>query len=125
MPYNNKSGPAGPAFVSRLISALRMLFCIAAVAVVAGCAPTRGGPIPYSVQNFNAPDATPVATLDEDYKIAPLDTLHVSVFQVADLTGDYEVDLTGTISLPLIGNVKAVDLTTHQLDDKITQLLGG
>ena len=95
-----------------------------AVAMLASCAATRGGPIPYGVQNFTAPDTTPITTLDEDYKIAPLDTLHVSVFQVADLTGDYDVDLTGTISLPLIGNVRAVDLTTHQLDDRITQLLG-
>ena len=49
--------------------------------------------------------------------------MHISVFQVNDLTGDYDVDLTGTISLPLIGSVKAVDLTTHQLDDRITEPL--
>jgi polysaccharide export outer membrane protein len=61
--------------------------------------------------------------LEEDYKIAPLDTLHVSVFQVADLTGDYDVDLTGTISMPLIGSVRAVDLTTKQLNQKIALLL--
>jgi polysaccharide biosynthesis/export protein len=100
-----------------------MIICMLAATVVASCAPTRGGPIPYGVQSFTAPDTTPVTTVDDDYKIAPLDTLHVNVFQVAELTGDYDVDPIGTISLPLIGTVKAADLTTHQLDERITQLL--
>ena len=38
-------------------------------------------------QNFAAPDAPTTVALEEDYKIAPLDTLHVSVFQVAELYG--------------------------------------
>lgn len=123
MPYSDKSGQAGHVPASSFISSLRLIFCVAAVALLAGCAGTRGGPIPYNVQNFQAPDPTPVQTLDEDYKIAPLDTLHVDVFQVADLSRDYEVDLTGTIQMPLIGNVKAVNLTTRQLDNEITQRL--
>jgi polysaccharide export outer membrane protein len=40
------------------------------------------------------------------------------------LSGEYEVDLAGNIAMPLIGNVRAVDLTTVQLDEKISQLLG-
>ncbi len=47
-----------------------------------------------------------------------MDTLSVKVFKMPDLTGDYQVDLTGQISLPLIGNVKAVDLTTAELDEQ-------
>jgi protein involved in polysaccharide export with SLBB domain len=58
--------------------------------------------------------------LDEDYRISPFDTLKVSVFQVPDLSGDFEVDLTGNIGMPLIGNVKAVGLTTNELDQRIT-----
>jgi polysaccharide export outer membrane protein len=41
-----------------------------------------------------------------------------------DLSGDYEIDLTGQLSMPLIGNVPAVDLTTAQLDQRVTQKLG-
>jgi polysaccharide export outer membrane protein len=41
-----------------------------------------------------------------------------------DLSGDYEVDLTGQVSLPLIGNVAAVDLTTAQLDQRLTEKFG-
>jgi polysaccharide export outer membrane protein len=76
------------------------------------------------VQNFGAPDAPVVATLEEDYKIAPLDTLKINVFQVPDLSGDYEVDLTGNIAMPLVGNVKAVDKTARQLQADLVQRLG-
>jgi polysaccharide export outer membrane protein len=123
VPYSQKSGQAGPVPALSFIASLRLAFCVAAFAVLASCAGTRGGPIPYNPAGFTAPDAPSTAALEEDYKIAPLDTLHISVFQVADLTGDYDVDLTGTISMPLIGSVKAVDMTTHQLDNRITELL--
>jgi polysaccharide export outer membrane protein len=123
VPYPEKSGQAGHVPASRFVSPLRLIVCMAAFALLASCASSRGGPIPYAAQNFTAPDPTPVQTLDEDYRIAPLDTLHVDVFQVADLSKDYDVDLTGTIQMPLIGTVKAVNLTPKQLDDRITQLL--
>jgi polysaccharide export outer membrane protein len=90
---------------------------------VAGCVSTRGGDIPYNVQNFGAPDPLTTMTLQEDYKIAPLDTLSVKVFQVPDLSGNYQVDLMGNIAMPLIGNVKAVNLTTTQLQDSLKQKL--
>jgi polysaccharide export outer membrane protein len=41
-----------------------------------------------------------------------------------DLSGDYDVDLAGNISMPLIGEIKAANLTTAQLDDELTQKLG-
>lgn len=92
--------------------------------VVAGCADKRGGPIPYNVATFGVPDAPKVVPLEEGYRIAPLDTLSVKVFKMPDLSGDYEVDLTGQIALPLIGSVNAVDLTTTELDQRLTARLG-
>jgi polysaccharide export outer membrane protein len=91
---------------------------------VAGCADKRGGPIPYNVSNFGTPDAPQIVALDSSYKIAPMDTLTVKVFRMPDLSGDYEVDLTGHISMPLIGEVTAYDLTTAQLDQALTDRLG-
>lgn len=91
--------------------------------MVAGCADKRGGPIPYDVKTFGAPDAPTVVPLEQGYRIAPLDTLSVKVFKMPDLSGDYEVDLTGQIALPLIGSVRAVDLTTAELDDRLTAKL--
>jgi polysaccharide export outer membrane protein len=97
---------------------------MAAAAVLGGCADTRGGPIPYNVQNFGTPDAPAVVPLEENYRIAPLDVLNVRVFKMADLTGEYEVDLTGKISMPLVGEISAIDLTTAELDQRLTTKLG-
>ena len=91
--------------------------------LLAACADTRGGPIAYK-DSFAAPDAPSLQTLDANYKIAPMDKLAIRVFRQEDMTGDYDVDLAGHISLPLIGEVEAANLTTAQLDDKLTQLLG-
>ena len=91
--------------------------------LLAACASTRGGNIPYDVADFGAPDPVSTMTLSEDYKIAPLDTLSVKVFQVPDLSGDYQVDLMGNIAMPLIGNVKAVNLTTTELQGTLEQKL--
>lgn len=91
--------------------------------VLASCADTRGGTIPYD-KPLAAPDEVKFQTLGADYKIAPMDKLSVKVFRMEDLSGDYDVDLAGNISLPLIGQIEAANLTTAQLDDQLTQKLG-
>lgn len=107
----------------RAKAVLMVLAAVAGVASIAGCADTRGGPIAYS-ETFAAPDAPTVVPLEAGYKIAPLDTITVKVFKMPDLSGDYEVDLTGQISMPLIGEVPAVELTTAELDRRLTEKLG-
>ena len=85
---------------------LGLLFGFTCAALLAGCAGTRGGPIPYE-KELAAPDAPSVVALESGYKIAPMDKLAIKVFKMEDLTGDYDVDLAGHISLPLIGEVEA------------------
>lgn len=102
------------------LPASRILTLAGLAFLALGCADKRGGPIPYGVENFGVPDRPAVASLDQDYKVAPLDTLSVKIFKMPDLSGDYEVDLTGQVSMPLIGSVRAVDLTTAQIDDALT-----
>ena len=102
----------------------RWLAPLAAAIVLTGCADSRGGPIPYDVKSFGAPDAPTIVPLEQGYRIAPLDTVSVKVFKMADLSGDYEVDLTGKISMPLIGEVEAFNATTAELDQRLTAKLG-
>ena len=97
---------------------------LCALALLSGCSDGRGGPIAYNPGTFSAPDAPTVVPLGQGYRIAPLDTVSVKVFKMPDLSGDYEVDLAGQISMPLIGEVPAVDLTTAELDQKLTASLG-
>jgi polysaccharide biosynthesis/export protein len=103
----------------------RLLAVLSSVAMVllGACADTRGGSIPYD-KPLAVPDTPTFATLGSDYKIAPMDKLGIKVFKMDDLSGEYDVDLAGNISMPLIGEVEAANLTTAQLDDQLTQKLG-
>ena len=109
------------------VKAARTSACVASVCaafMISGCADKRGGPIPYDVQTFGTPDEPTVVPLGTGYKIAPMDMLAIKVFKMPDLSGDYEVDLTGQISMPLIGSTSATDVTTAELDQRLTQKLG-
>ena len=109
------------AFAPRRSAAAAAL--VALLSVVTGCADTRGGPIPYD-RPLAAPDEPSVQSLGEGYKIAPMDQLSIKVFNAKEMTDDYDVDLAGHISLPLIGEVAAANLTTAQLDEVLTAKLG-
>lgn len=111
----------GAALSARIFVALALLF---AIVLLAGCAGSRGGSIPYNVENFGQPDEPRTLTLEEDYKIAGGDTLQIDVFQVPDLSGERTVNLTGQIAMPLLGNITAAGLTTAELDRLITERLG-
>lgn len=102
---------------------LLTLMAAAGAILLCGCADTKGGTIPYD-KPLAAPDAVTFQTLGSDYKIAPMDKLGIKVFKMEDLSGDYDVDLGGNISLPLIGQIQAANLTTAQLDEELTKKLG-
>ena len=97
-----------------------LAFSVTSMALVAGCADTRGGSIPYN-QVMAARGEVKFQTLETNYKIAPTDKLAIKVFKMQDLTGDYDVDLAGNISLPLIGEIRVVNLTTAEVDDDLTR----
>lgn len=104
----------------------RRLAAISAVisgATLASCTGSPGGPIPYNVQNFGAPDPARPAVLPADYKIMAEDVLTVIVYQVEDLSRDYKVDPSGYISFPLIGRVLADGLTSEQLSQSLAERL--
>lgn len=93
------------------------------LALTAGCAQTRGGPISYNVASFGLPDPTEPASLSDDLTLAPGDKLEINVFRVPDLTHEYTVDLAGNVSMPLIGSVGAVGKTSAALADEIGKRL--
>lgn len=111
----------------RTVSSIRQfgwICCLVASATISGCADSRGGPIAYATTGFGMPDAPTVTPLGAGYKIAPLDTLTIKVFKMPDLSGDYEVDLTGQVSMPLIGSLTATGYTPAQFDELLTEKLG-
>lgn len=59
----------------------------------------------------------------DDYIIGPEDVLEIAVWRTPELSREVMVRPDGRVSLPLIGDVKAVGLTTLELRDRITQKL--
>ncbi len=57
------------------------------------------------------------------YTLGARDQIRVSVFNQADLTGDYVLDGDGRFSMALIGNINANGLTPAELATVITDLL--
>jgi len=97
---------------------------LAAIHLLAtGCASTRSDEVAYGPEGFAAPDIPMIEALNSDYRIAPLDKVSVTVFQVEQLSGEYQVDLTGRITMPLVGAVEAVNLTTDELQERLKQRL--
>ncbi len=62
-------------------------------------------------------------TSSEDYRIAGLDVIDVSVLGVPDLSRSVQVSSSGNITLPLIHQVKAGGKTTAQLERDIASKL--
>jgi polysaccharide biosynthesis/export protein len=83
-----------------------------------------GGAAAASAQKIFAANSVPSGNKStEDYKIAPLDVLEVSVFGVKDLDRTVQVSSSGMISLPLIKQVKAGGRTQSQIERDIAAKL--
>jgi polysaccharide export outer membrane protein len=90
---------------------------------LAACAAKRGGNIAYGVPNFTAPDAPQAIVNSDSYKLAPLDTITVTVFQVPELSREYVIDLGGNLTMPLIGSTSAIGLSSTELSGVLQRRL--
>jgi polysaccharide export outer membrane protein len=100
---------------------MRALAPLALLAILA-CGPVSAG------ENLRQSEIeTVVATAPvNDYRLGPGDKVRVTVYDETDLSGEFQVDDTGFVRLPLIGPVKALARTAHQLEgDVSTALLDG
>lgn len=71
-----------------------------------------------------AQNARPVANAPSgSYVLGPTDRVRLKVYGEADITGEYEVDSNGYVSIPLAGLVKAAGLTTRALEASVRAAL--
>jgi polysaccharide export outer membrane protein len=70
-----------------------------------------------------APLTKPAPALSGPYRLDTGDRLRVVVYDQPSLTNIYEVDQSGRISVPLIGDVPAREATTDQLAQRIESKL--
>lgn len=66
----------------------------------------------------------PVKLEEQPYRLGPNDKVKITVFRHEDLSGEFTVDGNGYLSLPLIGEVRAADLTARELEDELERRYG-
>lgn len=66
----------------------------------------------------------PVA-VSRPYTLHTNDQVHVQVYNEQTITGDYVVDSTGYLSIPVAGRVRAAGLTTAELERRVAAQLNG
>jgi protein involved in polysaccharide export with SLBB domain len=93
----------------------RVVLCSAALAVavlISGCAANS---LSDAEQKAIAQAATAPA------KLQPGDKIKITVYGEDKLSGDYELDQSGQISLPLAGTITAQGLTQSELEQALTK----
>lgn len=71
-----------------------------------------------------APVATPVTSAQpSEYTLSSGDAVRITVFGQEDLSGQFDVDGSGTFSMPLIGTIVAEGLTVPELEQTIAASL--
>ena len=74
------------------------------------------------IYSFSCPTQAQENT-DFSYRLGAGDKLKITVFHQDDLNGEYTIDGTGNISLPLIGTVEAKNLSLAELNTQLTKKL--
>lgn len=100
-------------FLRNIATAFLLAFCMAVAACQSGVAAGPSGEAGAIQQSIPA------------YKLGNGDSLRINVYGHPDLSGEFEVDGAGLISMPLIGQVDALDLTTRELEQIIVGKLDG
>ena len=106
---------------------INLLALVALSAGLLGCGSSQTSPplaqarsSPTTTALASSRDSADVSGDATDYRITPQDILQVAVFQVPDLTRTVQVDGSGFVTLPLVGNVPVRGKTLLQAQNDIT-----
>lgn len=86
-----------------------------------GYKPLPGGAAPQA--GYGGYQMAPSGPSNPGYLLGAGDKLRLTVFEETDLSGDYTVDGTGFVRLPLVGQIRAAGYTTQQLEGAIAGAL--
>jgi protein involved in polysaccharide export with SLBB domain len=96
---------------------LRVVGVIALVLLVGACGALTSDP-----------DAAGLAATTgsmTELRLAPGDKVRVTVFGEDKLSGEYQIDNAGSLSLPLAGTIRGAGLTKSELEQSLTKQLQG
>ena len=98
-----------PPIAAKLLSGMLLLACLA-----------MG---PAGAEEQSAAVTAAGAATDSQYRLSAGDKLNIIVFGQEDVSGEFQVDGTGNITMPLLGQVAAANRTVTQLQSEITAAL--
>lgn len=98
----------------------RLRICFVACAALAGCDSSNLGPISADEREALIRSAATTAP-----KLQPGEKIKVTVFGEDRLSGEYEIDPAGFVSLPLAGTVKAAGLSKPELEQELSKKFRG
>jgi polysaccharide export outer membrane protein len=81
------------------------------------------GGVGHAQQAGVSPAAPVTQSTQDDYIIGVQDSVNVTVWENADLTGKFTVQTDGAITLPLVGRVKAAGLSVRGFETQLTRAL--
>jgi len=92
------------------------LFAIIAclMAALTGCAR-------HTLPDQRAPAS--VANFSEGYRLEPGNRVRVIIFNESNLSGEFQLDASGNLSMPLVGSVRAAGVTAKELGSRIVEVL--
>lgn len=101
-----------------LTRALRRIAILPLLLLMTALAACGGGPIGGSAEAMRQSSAAA-----QSYRLAMGDKVHITVFNEANLSGDYVIGPDGQVTLPLAGGLQAAGLTLPQFQTAVTQKL--
>lgn len=108
---------------------MQIVPAVIAATLLAGCGSSkfvgRPGLNYVSAEAMPAPTREDLVVPSRPYAIGPSDQISIDVFGVPEVSRAVTVDLTGQISLPLAGTIKASGLTAPELAEVVTERLRG
>jgi len=99
-----------------MLNTARGLCAIHCISVVSSCS---GDAI---LQPTSADQQTIASIAEKPYRLQPGEKVRITVFGETGLSGEYQIDPAGFISLSLAGVVKAAGLTENELQQKLVEL---
>lgn len=111
-------GPVGrEGYGGRAMRLIVALLAIGASLMLSACGGSNVKPVTEAErQALEAQAAAPP-------KLQAGDKIHVTVYNEPSLSGDYQLDPSGFVSLPLAGTIKAAGLTQHELEQQLERQL--
>ncbi|HEX7776618.1 MAG TPA: polysaccharide biosynthesis/export family protein [Parvibaculum sp.] len=106
----------------RLRRAALFVAVSASIAVPALADDVTGSVAPSS-QPGASPSTSHAVVNDPNYQLGPGDHVRIIVYGQPDLTGEFQVDGSGKVAFPLVGNIDAGGQSASQLEKTITAKL--